>query len=131
MEIHGAKSSSDEKHVPKKERSDASLLYRYNKAQIKTRNSVERAFGVWKRRFPCLDMKFQHKPVPAARIIIACAALHNLGLARKEPQPPASRVPVLDANRRTGQPRHLPAVTGRDSRLGAQERHLLIQRSFS
>lgn len=28
----------------------------YNKAHIRIRNSVERAFGVWKRRLPCLDM---------------------------------------------------------------------------
>lgn len=25
---------------------------RYNRAQIKTRNIVERTFGIWKRRFP-------------------------------------------------------------------------------
>lgn len=102
---------------------------RYNKAHIKTRNSVERAFGVWKRRFPCLDMKLQHKPVRAARIVIACAALHNLGRARKEPEPPASRVPTLVANCRTGL--HLPPATARDSRLGSLERDALIQRSFS
>ncbi|CAN8003295.1 unnamed protein product, partial [Ixodes pacificus] len=48
------------------------------KAHIKTRNSVERAFGIWKRRFPCLDMKLQHKPRRAVQIITACAALHNL-----------------------------------------------------
>ncbi|CAN7943386.1 unnamed protein product, partial [Ixodes pacificus] len=51
---------------------------RYQKAHIKTRNSVERAFGIWKRRFPCLDMKLQHKPRRAVQIITACAALHNL-----------------------------------------------------
>ncbi|XP_046389383.1 putative nuclease HARBI1 [Ischnura elegans] len=27
---------------------------RYNRSHIKTRNAVERAIGVWKRRFPCL-----------------------------------------------------------------------------
>ncbi|KAG0416382.1 hypothetical protein HPB47_006462 [Ixodes persulcatus] len=52
---------------------------KYNKAQIKTRNSIERAFGVWKWRFPCLHMRLQHKPERSAAIITACAALHNLG----------------------------------------------------
>lgn len=26
----------------------------YNESHIRTRNVVERAFGVWKRRFPCM-----------------------------------------------------------------------------
>lgn len=28
---------------------------KYNRAHITTRNAVERCFGVWKRRFPCLQ----------------------------------------------------------------------------
>jgi hypothetical protein len=31
---------------------------RYNVAQIRTRNTVERMFGVWKRLFPCLSTTF-------------------------------------------------------------------------
>ncbi|CAN7977082.1 unnamed protein product, partial [Ixodes persulcatus] len=57
---------------------------RYNKAQIRTRNSVERAFGVWKRRFPCLDMRLQYRTRRSCAIITACAALHNLGRERNE-----------------------------------------------
>uniref|UniRef100_A0A1S4LIH3 Uncharacterized protein n=2 Tax=Ixodes scapularis TaxID=6945 RepID=A0A1S4LIH3_IXOSC len=51
----------------------------YNKAYIKTRNSLERALGVWKRRFPCTDMRLLNKPMRSAAIITACATLHNLG----------------------------------------------------
>ncbi|CAN7949971.1 unnamed protein product, partial [Ixodes pacificus] len=52
--------------------------YRYQAAHLKTRNSVERAFGVFKRRFPCLDMRLQYKAERSALIITACAALHKL-----------------------------------------------------
>ncbi|KAG0441718.1 hypothetical protein HPB47_015879 [Ixodes persulcatus] len=58
---------------------------RYQKAHIKTRNSVKRAIGIWKRRFPCLDMRLQHKPCRAIQIITACAALHNLACLKKDP----------------------------------------------
>lgn len=111
---------------------------RYNKAHIKTPNSVERAFGVWKRRFPCLDMLLQHKPKRAAQIITACAALQNLGCLRKEPEPPAPPPRPVPAQarrrntRRITRPVHLPPVDGvEDSLSGTQARELLIQRSFA
>lgn len=62
-------------------------MSRYNKSHIKTRNSVERAFGVWKRRFPCLDMKLQIKTELVPVVITACAALHNFGRKRNDPVP--------------------------------------------
>jgi hypothetical protein len=36
---------------------------RYNSAHIRTRNTVERAFGVLKRRFPCLKMGLRVKVI--------------------------------------------------------------------
>lgn len=110
---------------------------RYNKAHIKTRNSVERAFGVWKRRFPCLDMRLQHKPHRAVQIITACAALHNLACLRKEPHPPPPPAPPVTprarrTRRRARRPVHLPPVDAvEDSMTGLQARDLLILRSFS
>ncbi|KAL1436913.1 hypothetical protein MTO96_049210 [Rhipicephalus appendiculatus] len=110
---------------------------RYNKAHIKTRNSVERAFCVWKRRFPCLDMKLQHKPERAARIITACAALHNLALLRGEPEPldtPALRASTTRCTRmgRNTCEEQLPPVNRLDINLsGMRARQLLIDRSFS
>lgn len=53
---------------------------RYNKVQIKSRNSVERLFGVWKRRFPCLQIGLATKLSSTANIIVACAVLHNIAI---------------------------------------------------
>ncbi|CAN7951495.1 unnamed protein product, partial [Ixodes pacificus] len=106
------------------------------KAHIKTRNSVERAFGIWKRRFPCLDMRLQHKPRRAVQIITACAALHNLACLRKDPQPPPPPAPPVvprarRPRRRATRPVHLPPVdTVEDSLTGIQKREQIIERSF-
>ncbi|KAG0445426.1 hypothetical protein HPB47_015331 [Ixodes persulcatus] len=106
---------------------------RYNKAQIRTRNSVERAFGVWKRRFPCLDMRLQHKTRHSCSIITACAALHNLGRARNEPLPPPPPPPpsprARNARRRR-QP-HLPPILPEDSPSGLRIRQNIILLSFT
>ncbi|KAJ2951928.1 hypothetical protein O0L34_g4179 [Tuta absoluta] len=53
---------------------------RYNRAQIKTRNIVERTFGIWKRRFPCLKRGLGNKLTTVSNIIVACGVLHNLTL---------------------------------------------------
>lgn len=52
----------------------------YNKSQIKTRNTVERCFGVWKRRFPCLQVGMGIKVDTVVSVICACATLHNIAL---------------------------------------------------
>lgn len=54
---------------------------RYNKVQIKSRNSVERLFGVWKRRFPCLQIGLATKLSTTANLIVACAVLHLHNIA--------------------------------------------------
>ncbi|KAH7931793.1 hypothetical protein HPB52_025288 [Rhipicephalus sanguineus] len=56
---------------------------------------VERAFGVWKRRFPCLDMTLQIKTSSVLIIITACAALHNFGHLLREPVPPPPQSQVI------------------------------------
>ncbi|XP_067635479.1 putative nuclease HARBI1 [Eurosta solidaginis] len=58
---------------------DAERLY--NESQIRTRNCIERCFGVWKRRFPVLSigLRISHETVMA--VVVACAVLHNI--ARK------------------------------------------------
>ncbi|KAG0426024.1 hypothetical protein HPB47_026843 [Ixodes persulcatus] len=101
------------------------------RAHIRTRNSVERAFGVWKRRFPCLDMWLQHKPERSAVIITACAALHNLARLRNEPCPPPMPAPPVPPQRRQRQP-HLPPIPDPvDTINGAWKRAQIISRSFT
>ncbi|XP_045497056.1 putative nuclease HARBI1 [Colias croceus] len=53
----------------------------YNYAQVRTRNIIERFFGVWKRKFPCLQLGLRTKLRTSTNIIIACAVLHNIGIA--------------------------------------------------
>lgn len=57
---------------------------RYNNAHIATRQSVERLFGIWKRRFPCLSKKLANNISTTTYIISACAVLHNIGIRYKE-----------------------------------------------
>jgi len=57
---------------------------RYNRAHIATRNVVERLFGTWKRRFPCLRRGLQTKLQTTIAIICATAVLHNMGLRHND-----------------------------------------------
>ena len=52
----------------------------YNRSHIKTRNVVERTFGVWKMRFRCLHKSSGHlscRPNRRANVIVATARFHN------------------------------------------------------
>jgi len=51
---------------------------RYNTAHKKTRVIVEQLFGVWKRRFPCLQYGLRTKLTTSVAIVCATAVLHNL-----------------------------------------------------
>ncbi|XP_046141582.1 putative nuclease HARBI1 [Osmia bicornis bicornis] len=53
---------------------------RYKEIQIRTRQIVERAFGVWKHRFPCLTRGLTTKFLCSTTTVVACAVLHNLAL---------------------------------------------------
>ncbi|KAK4876009.1 hypothetical protein RN001_012431 [Aquatica leii] len=59
----------------------------YNEAHIKTRNVIERAFGIWKRRFPCLSLGMKLKKQTVLQIITATAVLHNLCIILKDELP--------------------------------------------
>ncbi|XP_050065338.1 putative nuclease HARBI1 [Aphis gossypii] len=65
---------------------NAELLY--NESQIRTRNTIERLFGVWKRRFPVLSLGIRTTPDRAQAIIVATAVLHNLASVLGESIPP-------------------------------------------
>lgn len=51
---------------------------RYNLSLKKTRNLVERSFGILKRKFPILSRRLQNKLRTSINIIICCAILHNI-----------------------------------------------------
>ncbi|KAG5868342.1 hypothetical protein JTB14_013825 [Gonioctena quinquepunctata] len=53
---------------------------RYTESHVRTRNVVERCIGVLKAYFRCLrkDRVLHYKPDIAAKIIYACAMLHNI-----------------------------------------------------
>ena len=53
---------------------------RYNASHAKARNIVERTFGVWKRRFPCLSRGMGNKLATVCNIITSCAVLHNIAI---------------------------------------------------
>lgn len=59
----------------------------FNESQIRTRNPVERLFGVLKRRFPILSLGLRVSLDTARSIVVACAVLHNIALSMNEPKP--------------------------------------------
>ena len=50
---------------------------RYNRALIKSRTTIERTFGVWKRIFPCLSLGLRTCVDTSMAIIVATAVLYN------------------------------------------------------
>ena len=60
---------------------------RYNRAHIKTRNTVERQYGVWKKRFPVLSIGIRCEIPKALNIIMATAVLHNMAISSREMNP--------------------------------------------
>lgn len=52
----------------------------YNLSHKRTRNIIERLFGVWKKRFPCLRRGLTTKLNTSVLIICAAAILHNIGI---------------------------------------------------
>lgn len=73
---------------------------RYQKSHTKTRNVIERCFGVLKQRFRCLDFSggtMQFSPSRCCRIILATAVLHNMCIVDKTELPEdLAFVPVND-----------------------------------
>lgn len=60
----------------------------FNESLIRTRNVVERSYGVWKRRFPSLAMGLRVNLDTAQAIIVATAVLHNIAVSNNEAVPP-------------------------------------------
>lgn len=59
----------------------------FNESQIRSRNVVERTFGVWKRRFPILSLGMRVSLERSQGIIVATAILHNLAINEGDGEP--------------------------------------------
>lgn len=59
----------------------------YNESQIRTRNAVERCFGIWKLCFPTMVLGLRIKLENTFPIIRATAILHNIVRRAKEEVP--------------------------------------------
>lgn len=106
----------------------------YNESQIRTRNPVERIFGVWKRRFPVLALGLNVRLDNAMPIIIATAVLFNMLRKANEPEPPNDPTLQLpepwEALIERGQIRPLPNHILNDRRLTDIPRRILINDYF-
>ncbi|XP_033228924.1 putative nuclease HARBI1 [Belonocnema kinseyi] len=60
----------------------------FDESQIRTRSTIERKFGVWKRRFPCLGTEMRFSVNHVLPVIVATAVLHNKARMAAEPMPP-------------------------------------------
>lgn len=60
---------------------------KYNNSQIRTRNCIERKFGIWKRRFPILAFGIRLKREKVEGVVIATAVLDNIAKILNEPDP--------------------------------------------
>ncbi|KAL0879297.1 hypothetical protein ABMA27_003076 [Loxostege sticticalis] len=70
----------------------------YNKCHIATRNTVlERCFGVWKRRCPCLEKGITlNKTSTVNQVIMASAVLHNMCIDLNEVETPSDINIMMD-----------------------------------
>jgi DDE superfamily endonuclease len=95
----------------------------YQKSQIKTRNTVERAFGVMKRRFPTLHLGFRIRKSTTLICIVACAVLHNIAINLKDS---AEDFPTIDTGTDVSAVMAPDAENGRNS----SRRNVLINSYF-
>lgn len=64
----------------------------YNESQIRSRNTVERSYGVWKRRFPILSLGMRIELDRIKTVIVATAVLNNIYIAENDIPPDDSEV---------------------------------------
>lgn len=67
---------------------ETNLQNLYNESQTRTRNVVERQYGVLKRRFSVLSTGMKVRMETVQMIIVACAVLHNIAIDAREEVPP-------------------------------------------
>lgn len=106
--------------------SPASIRERnYNEAHVKTRNVIERAFGVWKKRFAVLSVPIRTKIETTKNIILACAVLHNIAINNKLPLPDQDGIEIEMPEMPGGQDGRV-----HNNRAGVARRESIIERFF-
>ena len=96
---------------------------RYNAFQNRTRNTVERMFGVWKRLFPCLSISIRTKLSTTFTIIVATAVLYNFVRERNDP--------IEEENLEDPYEHPLPAMNDQGLAMGNATRRALIIQHFT
>ena len=100
---------------------------RYNKSHISTRNCIERAFGVLKKRFGSLGKEMQTNLKNTKATIIAAAILHNLAVRQRVPTPDED-VPLQLELEDPDDPDPIPGAVG--NAHGNVERNQIVQNYF-
>lgn len=59
----------------------------FNESQIRTRNPVERCFGIWKQRFPILALGIRLQVNKVQALVVATAVLHNIACQMRDQLP--------------------------------------------
>nr|XP_013189921.1 unnamed protein product [Amyelois transitella] len=95
----------------------------YNKAHIKTRNTVERTIGAWKRIFPCLSKKMATNLTTSCNVIVATAVLYNICRAH-------GVIEHIEPDNRNIQRTTRNVQQSRETREGLLFRRLFISRHF-
>lgn len=97
----------------------------YNESHIRTRNCIERCFGIWKRRFPVLSIGIRVNIELVQDIIVACAVLHNMCISNQDQVPDLeSHIEnLIDLSSHTG-------TSGNDNALSNHFRRQLLINSY-
>lgn len=70
----------------------------YNESLIRTRNVVERKYGVWEKRFSALAMGIRLKLDTIQAMVVATVVLHNIARDEKERVPPINQQEIAINN---------------------------------
>lgn len=101
---------------------------RYTEAHCRTRNCIERAFGVLKNTFRCLlqHRTLHYQPANAATITLACFILHNIRIRLNVQDVPINGDIAGDEGNGGGAGQH-PVEQGDRLAEGIRIRNLLVR----
>lgn len=104
----------------------------YIESQIRTRNVVERSYGVLERRFPVLALGIRLKLDAVEAIIVACAVLHNIAIDANDAVPTTTEIEGFEAMLAATEmpPENIGEEGGRSSSIGTA-RDILVRNYFA